>query len=208
MIFLAAAPTSSLMPVWVMNPPWAPAPDYITPWATVALAILALVSAIYARRLWIEATKQFAESKRSTDLDIALRMLDTCDAPGLVEAERIVGALHREGTLTSLESFRTWFKSASEDQKSKAKEAISSVLTVYEHLGIVVRKAPAISDILVDYLCLRVPILFDSLRVIVQADRGIGPTAHCEFEGFAEACRAFAKQTRASRHSMDSPPPQ
>jgi hypothetical protein len=185
-----------------MSPMHLPSADVVTASATVALALLALASAIYARRLWIEATKQFAEMERSTDLDIALRLLARCDDPEIVDAEGHLGDLQRAGVFASRDSLSTWLRNTNSDLKAQTQKETAKIFTLYEHVGIVVRKVPATTEILVDYLCLRVPALWDSLSVIVELDRNMAPVCHGEFEQLAKACREFAERSGANVKSM------
>ena len=172
-----------------------PPAETITAWATVALAIFAFVSALYAKRHWIEARNQFQEIKRSTDMDVALRMLARCDDPDVISAERGVNELYRAGALKSRADLETWAASQAPVAKENAARFISTISTTFEHVGAVARNVPSASTVLIEYLCLRVPELYDNLSALIDEDRKRAPLAHSDFKALADSCREFAKRT-------------
>jgi hypothetical protein len=168
--------------------------DAVAAVSTLALAALALASAVYARRLWVESQKQFAELRRSTDTDIALRMLDRCDESALTDAEQILTEFFTRWPSPSWEAFDRALSALADADRVKVWQSAMLVLTEYEHIGLVARHFPAAGDILVDYLCLRATQSFDALRPVVAHHRERGPAAHNDFERFAGLCRQAVAQ--------------
>lgn len=171
------------MPLWT---------DVVAALSTLALAVLALASAVYARRLWIESQRQFTELRRATDTDIALRLLDRCDAPHLTEAEQILNEFFTRWPSPNWTAFDNAMKALADADRSKVWQSAMLVLTEYEHIGLVARHVPAAGDILVDYLYLRATQSFDELRPIILRHREREPASYNEFERFAARCRDFA----------------
>ena len=173
------------------SPSWT---DITTALATVVLAIFAIVSALFAARLWIEARKQFDENRRSTDMDIALRMLALSDDSEVREGEAAVMALYKEGKLANLDVFLAWRNNLESESRLKLFHHVSAVTTTYEHIGIIVRHTPAIKDIVLDYLCGRAPALFRVLKPLIEEDRTKGSAEiSIEFERLANDCTEYAR---------------
>jgi len=167
--------------------------EVVTAGATVALAILAFASAVYAKRLWLEARAQFSELKRSTDMDIALRMLQRCDQRDLIIAEQLIEESGLSGQPVGGLAVLRWLKEMPDVERERLEKATNVVLHAYEHIGIVVRTSPAVEKILADYLCLRAPVMFDCLKPIISIDRLRSKIVHAEFEEFVAVCREVAK---------------
>jgi hypothetical protein len=170
--------------------------ESITAGATVALAALALASAIYARLLWLEARKQFEELKRSTDMDVVLRMLARCDDPDVIQAEQGIKELNRAGALASRAQLEAWAAGQPVETRNNAARFISTILTTFEHVGVVARNVPSAAAVLIDYLSLRAPELYDDLASIIDEDRQRTPLAHSDFKALSDSCREFAVRTR------------
>jgi hypothetical protein len=177
--------------------------DTVVAVSTFGLAVLALASAIYARLLWLEARKQFAELKRSTDTDVTLRILERCDELRLTEAEAYVRQIHRDGTLLSFAIYVDWLQSLPSAERARAMARVNDVFTLYEQIGMVVRKVPSCQDVVIEHLALRAPEMLRFLRALLDESRKNAPLNSCEFERLALACDAFATRSGANNASTD-----
>jgi hypothetical protein len=175
-----------LVPVWT---------DVVAALSTFVLAALALASAIYARRLWLESQKQFAELRRSTDTDIALRMLERCDAPALTDAEQILTEFFTRWPSPDWATFDRSLNGLAEADRLKVWQSAMLVLTEYEHIGLVARHVPAAGDMLADYLSIRAVQSFDDLKPVIARHKDREPASHNEFEHFVAKCRQRGHQS-------------
>ena len=181
------SPIPSVLQV-VVQQPVAPMhwTDVLTAIATTVLAVFAIISAVFAGRLWVEARK-------ARDVETALRMLDRCDNPDLLYAEIGLSFLVRDGILRDLKTFNDWFATRTPETKKEIMRQHSLILNTYEHVGIVVRKYPGAAPLLVDYLSLRAPLAFNAMKVFIDQDRTHNPIVHGEFENLARACERFSR---------------
>jgi hypothetical protein len=175
-------PTSTPIQVDVLH---APGPGVLE-WFTLIAAALA---ALFALLLWRQAM-------RTTNIDIALRLLDRVDAE-MHAAESHIGWLQEQGHLSSYAAWEAWHNAFNQEKRTEESNLLSRVMFTYEHIGLVLRKTNAkdVTDIVTDYLSLECPRVFDALKPIIGRTRErAGSHAGADFEWLAERCRAVERQ--------------
>lgn len=180
--------------------------DALTAVSTALLALLAGVSAFYAWQLWQtasqqlidasrSASEQLAEMRRATNSDIQLRVLERCDEFGLRQAELRIGALYGAGPLKTYDGFALWMKGQTAEKRSEVMTNINQVISSYEQIGLVVRRVPSVSDVVVEHLSLRAPQMWNCLKALIDHTREQSPLVSVDFENLAIACSEFAERS-------------
>jgi hypothetical protein len=167
--------TSTAIPVNVSTP----AQPGLLAWLTF---VAAAAAAIFAYNL-------LRQARRTTNMDIALRLLDRLSASREVEA--LLDQAATPSGFRDYASYMAWVRTLSSDHG----DLLTAMLGNYEVAGLTVRTLDESEVTLMITTVLQsvCPQSFDNLRPYIDEERTTKPQAWTDFEWLAEKCRAAAK---------------